>query len=117
MTEVRSPEDRRADGKGRCKDVSRSSHGEWSPTDDRPDPVDVITGQGPDRVQALLPIRHGSMAVSPFTLYHPLTRLRVSTLAWSAADADFERHLSRLGDRPRQAPPPLAPVPRHEGIG
>ena len=39
----------------------------WSPADDRPDPVEVITSQDADRVQGLRLIRHGRMAVSLFT--------------------------------------------------
>src|SRR5664279_2583728 len=46
-----------------------SSHGEWTPAADRPDPVAILRRQAESRVQELLPIRYGRMAASPFTFY------------------------------------------------
>ena len=67
MTAHRSPDERKSDGKELRDAVPRSSHGDWSPAADRPDPVEVITSQDAARVQGLRLIRHGRMAVSLFT--------------------------------------------------
>jgi hypothetical protein len=45
MTAHRSPEERKSDGKKLREAAPRSSHGDWSPAADRPDPVEVITSQ------------------------------------------------------------------------
>jgi uncharacterized protein (DUF2252 family) len=63
------------------KAVPRSSHGDWSPAADRPDPVGVITSQDTDRVQVLVPIRHWRMAVSPFTFYRGAAKIMAGDLA------------------------------------
>ena len=39
-----------AGGKALRKEVPRSSHAGWSPTADRPDPVDLITSQNESRI-------------------------------------------------------------------
>jgi uncharacterized protein (DUF2252 family) len=46
--------------------VPRGSHAQWTPTSDRPDPVDLLEAQARDRIQELLPIRYGRMMASPF---------------------------------------------------
>ncbi len=84
MTTHRSPEERKADGKELREAVPRSSHGDWSPAADRPDPVEVITSQDADRVQALVPIRHGRMAVSAFTFYRGAAKIMAGDLASTA---------------------------------
>jgi Uncharacterized protein conserved in bacteria (DUF2252) len=43
-------------------------HGEWQPSSDRPGPVGLLEEQAASRVQELVPIRHGRILVSPFTL-------------------------------------------------
>ena len=52
-----------AAGKAIRHEVSRSSHRDWSPAEDRPDPVDLITRQDETRVQSLVPIRQGGSLV------------------------------------------------------
>ena len=76
-----SPEDRKAKGKAIRKEVPRSSHGEWSPPADRQDPVDVITSQDTDRVQWLVPIRHGRMSESPFSFYRGAAKIMAADLS------------------------------------
>ena len=49
--------------------VPRSSHVEWSPPADRPDPIDILEEQAKTRVQDLIPIRYGRMAASPFAYF------------------------------------------------
>src|SRR3989440_10131308 len=61
--------DRIAAGRALRKEVPRSSHGDWKPAADRPDPVGVLVAQGESRVRELLPIRYGRMAESPFGFF------------------------------------------------
>ncbi len=46
--------------------VSRSSHGDWSPAPDRPVPLDLLQSQDVGRMEHLLPIKYGRMLESPF---------------------------------------------------
>ncbi|MFJ8621358.1 DUF2252 domain-containing protein [Kitasatospora sp. NPDC093550] len=62
-----TPAERRRRGRAARDRVSRSEHGRWIPAADRPDPLTVLERQARDRVAALLPIRYGRMADSPFT--------------------------------------------------
>ena len=66
--EILTPEEWRQLGRERRKFVPRSSHAEWSPPPDRPDPVAILEEQARTRVPDLVPIRHGRMAASPFRL-------------------------------------------------
>src|SRR5690349_18232519 len=59
--------DRRAAGKALRKKVARSSHAEWSPAVDRPDPVKLLEEQNRMRFAHLVPLRFERMSVSPFT--------------------------------------------------
>jgi uncharacterized protein (DUF2252 family) len=47
----------------------RSAHGEWQPSPDRPDPVDLLEQQAASRVPELVPVRYGRMLVSPFAFF------------------------------------------------
>jgi hypothetical protein len=58
--------DRRAAGKALRKKVARSSHAEWSPVADRPDPVSLSEEQNRTRFAHLVPIRYERMTTSPF---------------------------------------------------
>jgi uncharacterized protein (DUF2252 family) len=102
MTAHRSPEERKSDGKKLREAVPRSSHGDWSPADDRPDPVEVISSQDADRVQPLVPIRHGRMAVSPFTFYRGAAKIMAGDLASTpssglTAQLCGDAHLANFG--------------------
>jgi uncharacterized protein (DUF2252 family) len=102
MTTHRSPDERKSDGKKLREAVPRSSHGDWSPAADRPDPVEVITSQDANRVQGLVPIRHGRMAVSPFTFYRGAAKIMAGDLAStpsSGLDAQLcgDAHLANFG--------------------
>jgi uncharacterized protein (DUF2252 family) len=46
--------------------VPRSSHGDWTPVADRPDPLTLLQAQDEGRIQQLLPIKYGRMLDSPF---------------------------------------------------
>jgi uncharacterized protein (DUF2252 family) len=57
---------RRKYGKTLRKQVPRSSHGDWQPAADRPNPLDLLQAQDERRLQRLLPIKYGRMLASPF---------------------------------------------------
>jgi uncharacterized protein (DUF2252 family) len=61
--------DRIGAGRALRKEVPRSSHADWEPAANRPDPVAVLEEQGASRVADLLPIRYGRMAESPFGFF------------------------------------------------
>ena len=49
--------------------LPRTSHGDWAPASDRPDPIAILEQQGTTRVADLVPIRYGRMAASAFAFY------------------------------------------------
>ena len=55
--------------RGLRKKCPRTSHGEWKPSKDRPDPVQLIEESDKGRIPQLVPLRHGRMLQSPFTFY------------------------------------------------
>ena len=79
--EVLTPDEWRAKGRARRGSVPRSSHAEWSPPEDRPDPVAILEEQAKTRVQDLIPIRYGRMAASPFAYF----RGAAAPMAWDLA--------------------------------
>jgi uncharacterized protein (DUF2252 family) len=56
-----------AEGKARRRKLPRSSHAEWKPTSNRPDPIDLLEESNKPRLPQLVPIRYGRMLESPFT--------------------------------------------------
>ena len=95
-------EERHERGRAARKQVPRSSHADWAPAPDRPDPVDVLTAQDATRLQSLVPIRHGRMSVSPFTFYRGAAAIMAGDLAptpVSGLDAQLcgDAHLSNYG--------------------
>src|SRR5205085_2096009 len=62
-------DERRRSGREARARTPRSSHGDWSPAEGRPDPVEVLHADDATRVPELVPIRYGRMLVSPFTFY------------------------------------------------
>src|ERR1700760_895044 len=58
--------ERYALGKSLRKRVPRSALAEWSPSPDRPDPIDLINESHRGRVDRLIPIRLGRMVESPY---------------------------------------------------
>ncbi|MGO4256363.1 DUF2252 domain-containing protein [Marmoricola sp. RAF53] len=97
-----TPEERAARGKAARNEVPRSSHGEWAPADNRPDPVALLEEQGRTRVPDLLPIRYGRMLLSPFTFYRGGALIMAADLAATAssgvrAQICGDAHLSNFG--------------------
>lgn len=64
-----SPAKLSAMGKALREQCPRTSHAEWKPPHDRPDPVKVVKEADKGRLPGLLPLRHGRMTASPFTFY------------------------------------------------
>jgi uncharacterized protein (DUF2252 family) len=58
--------ERRQKGKSLRKNAPFTSHGDWQPGADRPDPLDLLQAQDEGRLQRLLPIKYGRMLASPF---------------------------------------------------
>ena len=61
--------------------MPRSSHAEFAPVAERPDPVKLLEAEDGSRVPELLPIRYGRMAVSAFTFFRGAALLMASDLA------------------------------------
>jgi uncharacterized protein (DUF2252 family) len=94
--------ERAAVGKAARSEAPRSAHAEWEPSADRADPVGVLVEQGRSRVQDLLPIRYGRMAVSPFTFYRGAAAVMAGDLAGTptsglGVQACGDAHLSNFG--------------------
>ncbi|MFJ7266639.1 DUF2252 domain-containing protein [Streptomyces sp. NPDC099050] len=76
-----SPGEQSRSGRAVRKSVSRASHGRWTASTDRPDPVGVLERQAVDRVPELLPIRYGRMAASPFAFLRGAAAVMAADLA------------------------------------
>ena len=76
--EVLAPEEWRRVGRARRKHVSRSSHAEWNPPPDRPDPVAILQEQAGRRVPDIVGIRHARMAETQFQYF----RGAAAAMAW-----------------------------------
>ncbi len=72
---------RRDAGKALRKQVPRSSHAEWSPAADRPDPISLLEEQNRTRLEYLVPLRFERMAASPFTFLRGTAVLMAADLA------------------------------------
>jgi len=102
MQDRTSPAERRRQGKALRKTAPRASHAEWSPSADRADPVDLLAAQDADRLQWLVAIRHGRMAVSPFTFYRGAAKIMAADLVGTpttglSAQLCGDAHLSNFG--------------------
>jgi hypothetical protein len=67
--EVLTPDEWRRRGREQRGPAPRSSHAQWDPPADRPDPVAILEEQARTRVPDLIPIRYGRMAASPFAYF------------------------------------------------
>jgi len=61
--------ERQAKGKSLRDTCPRSSHANWKPAPDRPDPISLLLEANKGRMPELVPLRHGRMVQSPFTFY------------------------------------------------
>ncbi len=69
VTQGRTHEESRQLGRALRKEVPRSSHAEWTPAADRPDPIALLESQNEARLPWLVPVRFGRMSPSAFTFY------------------------------------------------
>jgi uncharacterized protein (DUF2252 family) len=81
VADLRTNEERRADGRARRVDVPRSSHAGWVAPPERPDPVTLLEERHAARVPELVPIRIGRMLVSPFTFLRGAAEVMAHDLA------------------------------------
>ena len=94
--------ERMAEGRAEREAVPLEAHGDWTPPEDRPDPVGILEAQNATRVPELVPIRHGRMIVSPFTFYRGGAAVMASDLASGPAtglrvQCCGDAHLSNFG--------------------
>ena len=94
--------ERRERGRAARKTAPRSSHGDWSPAADRPDPVEALAAQDADRLGFLVPIRHQRMSASAFAFYRGGAAIMANDLAGTPdsgirAQLSGDAHLSNFG--------------------
>ncbi len=68
-------------GKNMRESVSRESHAGWAPPSNRRDPIDILIESNAGRIEDLIPIRHGRMALSPFTFLRGSASVMASDLS------------------------------------
>ena len=68
-------------GKSLRKGAPRTSHAEWPVKFERPDPIRLLEEQNEDRLEWLVPVRHGRMLSSPFAFYRATARIMAADLA------------------------------------
>jgi uncharacterized protein (DUF2252 family) len=93
---------RHADGKDLRRTVPRESHAEWTPSQDRPDPLKLIAENNKGRQKDLIPLRMGRMAASPFTFLRGsacimAADLSVSPISGIPVIIDGDAHLNNFG--------------------
>ena len=81
MPELKTIEQRRAEGRALRVDVPRSAHAGWTPPADRPDPISLLEERQSWRVPELVPIRVGRMLGSPFTFLRGAAEVMTHDLA------------------------------------
>ena len=97
-----SVDDRKAVGLEARDHAALSSHTEWRPAADRPDPVGLLEEQDITREPDLVPVRHGRMMVSPFTFYRGAAKIMAADLkdtpvAGLEVQLCGDAHLSNFG--------------------
>ena len=80
-TRIATVAERQEAGRAARSQLPRTAIAQYAPAADRPDPVQVLAAQETDRVQALLPLRHSRMSVSPFTFYRGSAAVMACDLA------------------------------------
>jgi uncharacterized protein (DUF2252 family) len=81
VPDLRTNEERRAEGRALREAVPRSAHTGWHAPPDRPDPVSLLEERHRSRVRDLVPIRVGRMLVSPFTFLRGAAEVMADDLA------------------------------------
>ena len=86
---------RRETGRSIRSSVPRSAHGEWRPSPDRPDPLEVLETQAISRLSELGPLRYQRMAESPFAFFRGAAAVMAMDLASTPATGV---HVQACGD-------------------
>lgn len=76
-----TPEERKRAGKSLRDSLKRADQGLWKVAENRPDPIEVLKAAVAHRDPALLPIRWGRMAQSPFYFFRGNAALMAVDLA------------------------------------
>ena len=98
----RTPAERAEAGRQLRTTVPRSSHAEFEPSADRPDPLDLLAEQSAGRLPDLVPIRYGRMLASPFSYFRgaalPMARdLSATPVTGLGVQACGDAHLGNFG--------------------
>src|SRR6266487_2018262 len=94
--------ERYAAGKALRSKAPRSSHAEWAPDPERPDPISILEKSNKTRLQHLVPIRFGRMSLSAFAFYRGTADIMAADLAKTPvsgiqAQLCGDAHLSNFG--------------------
>ena len=94
--------DRLEQGRATRSAVPRTAHAGWGPARKRADPVKVLQRGNVGRIQALVPIRFGRMAKTPFTFYRGAAAVMAADLAHTptnglSVQASGDCHMSNFG--------------------
>lgn len=73
--------ERSSQGRALRDKAPRTSHAGWKPGKNRRDPIELLSESNANRIQQLVPIRFGRMAVSPFAFYRGSAALMAADLA------------------------------------
>jgi uncharacterized protein (DUF2252 family) len=97
-----SVDERRAQGKAARDRSPLQGCRDWDPASGRPDPVALLEAQNRTREPDLVPVRHGRMAVSPFTFYRGAAKIMAADLkdtptAGLTVQLCGDAHLSNFG--------------------
>src|SRR5512137_2909652 len=102
ITEYKTGDQRRQEGKALRANVPRESHAGFEVASGRTDPVKVIKKSSEGRLQHLIPIRYGRMSKSAFAFYRGTASLMAMDLAQTPTSnirvqACGDCHLSNFG--------------------
>ena len=89
-------------GKALRETVPRSSHEQWQPATDRPEPIALLAASNQGRLTALVPIRYGRMLASPFAFLRGAASIMALDLSQTPktgikVQAGGDCHLSNFG--------------------
>lgn len=91
-----------AAGKALRDRVPRSSHADWQPQPDRPDPITLLEQSSQGRISSLIPIRYGRMSQSAFAFLRGAASMMATDLAQTASTGILVQscgdcHISNFG--------------------
>jgi len=94
--------DRLERGRALRSNVPRTAHADWAPAPKRKDPVKVLQAGNVGRIEALVPIRFGRMAKTPFTFYRGAAAVMAADLSHTPSNglivqASGDNHLFNFG--------------------